>query len=113
MAIHILTDNAKPLRDVQVIEEDITTENMFTDPLTCAAGDKVSVSISGVFDATVVVQRMLNTQIWRDVPSADNTVGFTGPTEQTYEADEACFLRAGIRLGDFTSGVATCRLGKG
>lgn len=88
-------------------------ENQYSHILSVDAGERVSVSVSGKFDATVTVERMLDSINWRAVPNQDGTVGWTAPTEQTYEADEACFLRIGIATGAFSSGEAICRLGKG
>lgn len=85
----------------------------WSDPLIVNSGELVSVSVGGSFDATVVVQRQVDGMNWRSVPNSDGSVGWTGPTEQTYEADEGCWLRIGIDTGDYVSGTAQVRLGKG
>lgn len=92
---------------------EIAAENTFTRQLVVHAGEVVSVSVAGSFDATVVLYRMLDGSSWRAVPNSDGTVGWTAPTEQVYDADEACLLRLGIPAGDYVSGTASCRLGKG
>lgn len=114
MAIQKLVGNAKPWAPVQVIEADLAAVGDFTQPMTVRSGERVSVSImcSSDFVGTVVLQRMLNAQDWRDVPSADSSVGFINSTEQTYDADESCFLRIGLPSAA-SAGSVHARLGKG
>lgn len=87
-------------------------ENVWTREIAVEGGASISVSVAGTFDATVVLQRMLDGANWRSVPNADGTVGWTGPTEQVYDADESCRLRLGIPIGNYVSGTAICRLGR-
>jgi len=91
----------------------VTAQNSFTDPLPLSAGDKASVSVSGTFNTLVTLQRRFGAGAWADIPNPDGSFGFAGPTQQTYEADESCELRLGVKTGDFTSGTVECRLGKG
>lgn len=95
-----------------VVSLDIAAENVFTNPISVNSDNRVSVSVAGEFDATVVVQRMLDGQNWRSVPNEDATVGWTGPTEQTYQGDETCLLRIGVPTGMYNSGTISVRLGK-
>lgn len=114
MSIQKLVGNAKPWAPIQVSEADLSAVGDFTQPMTIRPGERVSVSIvcSADFVGTVVLQRMLNVQDWRPVPNADGTFGFVGSTEQTYDADESCFLRVGLP-DTVSAGTVHARLGKG
>ncbi len=85
----------------------LTAQNTFTDVLTCDLEDEVSVSVSGVSDSTVTLQRRFNGADWRDV------IDFSANEEGSYTADEACELRLGIKTGDYGSDTVICRIGKG
>lgn len=89
------------------VELAITTQNLFTQGVSVGVGDVASISVSGTFSATVTLQRKLNGTDWRDVAT------FTAPAETSYDGDEAGEIRIGIKTGEFSSGTATCRIGKG
>ena len=83
-----------------------SAENTFTDEIHAPSEQRLSVSVSGTFSATVTVQRKLDGENWRDYTT------YTSASEATYHADEDCQLRIGIKTGDYTSGSAVCRLGR-
>lgn len=90
----------------------IAAENTFTDPLRLASGDRASVSLSGIWVATVHLQRRFAADEggdgatgWLDV------ISFTVNEEGEYEADEACDIRLGVKAGGYTSGTVTARVG--
>lgn len=95
------------MRGKQVASANINAENSFTDPFTVQDGEAYTVSVSGTFNATVWLQRRLDGVNWRDVEA------FTVPTEKDGVAAEGQDLRLGVKTGDFTSGPAVVRLGKG
>jgi gamma-glutamyltranspeptidase len=95
------------------VKSSLNAQNTFTKPLALRSRERASVSVSGVFDALVTLQRRFGSGAWRDVQNPDSSVGFTTPTEMTYEADESCEMQLGIKTGNYVSGTAVCRLGKG
>lgn len=100
--------------NAKLVLASITAENMFTEPLELDSGNLASLSLSGTYVATAVLQRQLPGQVgWNDVPNPDDSVGWSDNTEKTYKADERCLLRLGVKTGDYTSGTVEARLGKG
>jgi hypothetical protein len=47
---------------------------------------------------------------YNDIPLPDGSAGWTAPTEVSYFADCAQYIRAGIKSGNYSSGTATVRL---
>lgn len=92
---------------------EITAQNSFTGWMPLQAGERASVSITGTWAATVVLQRRLPDGTVADVPNPDDTVGWTANTQKSYEADERQDIRLGVKTGDFTSGTVVARIGKG
>lgn len=94
----------------------IAAQNTFTSALIVGAGEIVSISITGTaFTGTVVVQRSFDLGVtWADVQNPDGTTGWTSKDYQTtYIADEACYLRIGVKTGGFAGTSVAVRLGKG
>jgi hypothetical protein len=81
----------------------ITAQNTFT-PKAKLEGN-FSISISGTFVATVVVQRSPDGTNWFDVNS------FTAPFEGTGYEPEEMFYRIGVKTSGFGSGTVNVRLG--
>jgi hypothetical protein len=48
---------------------------------------------------------------WRDIPNPDGSIGWTAAIEASYYADEASFVRIGIKSGNYGSGAALVRIG--
>lgn len=88
------------------VDKSVTAENVFTNALPIGAEPRVSVSISGTFVATVILQRKLDGTNWRTVES------WSGEIETSYVVDESGELQLGVPTGSFTSGTAVCRLGQ-
>lgn len=99
------------------VSASLSAQNTFTDalPIKAArrgAGDYASISISGVTDSTVTLQRRFYTTAgvalsWFDVGS------WTADTESSYVVDEKCDIRLGIKTGNYGTDTVVCRLGKG
>ncbi len=85
----------------------LTAQNTFTAVLVLDAEDRVSVSVSGVSDSTVTLQRRLDEANWRDIDS------WSGAIETTYVGDESQDLRLGIKTGEYGSDTVIARIGKG
>ena len=95
----------------------LTAQNTFTDILKVLAaalnaGNYASISISGVTDSTVTLQRRFYDEngaalSWFDVES------WSANVQGTYVADEKCDLRLGIKTGDYGTDTVGCRLGRG
>ena len=91
----------------------IEAENTFTAALPLQSGEQASVSLSGLTDSTGTLQRKLNGSDWRDVwEFAPADIGTEFP-EKTYFADERCFIRLGVKTGDYGTDTITARIGKG
>lgn len=80
---------------MDVVTKSITAQNTFSDGLSLR-GD-FSLSISGVSDSTVTVQRSFDNSTWADVDSF--TANYEG---NGYEAVGALY-RAGVKTGDYGS----------
>lgn len=99
-----------------VVELSITAQNTFTNPLVLQAGQAASISIIRTsFTGTVVLQRQFRGQsTWQDVEDSAGTIGWTSKDYQgTYQAEEACSIRLGVKTGGFTGTSVLCRLGVG
>jgi len=77
----------------------ITAANQFTPALLKQPKQGYSVSISGTFVATVVVQRSKDNIAWMDITSG------TAPAEYDGDFATAYYVRAGVKTGGFTSGT--------
>ena len=89
------------------VQDTISAEDTFGQFLQLDVGERFTVSLSGTFVATVTLQRRLDGVTWRDVES------YTEKTEKDGLAAEGQLIRLGINSGDYTSGDAVCRIGKG
>jgi hypothetical protein len=92
-----------------VKDASVSSEDSFTGWLQLDAGDRCSISISGLSSGsgTVHFQRRFDGQTARDVKS------YTDDAEESYEADERCEVRLGVKSGNYTSGTFDLRCGKG
>lgn len=91
--------------------ESITAQNTWTEALDVKPDEKVSISVSGIAGGTIVtVQRRVDGTNWRDIVTNGR---FTADDEKTYYADESCDVRIGVKTGEFGSGTAVVRLGRG
>lgn len=82
----------------------ITGENLFTDPAEMVG--YFNISIQGTWDGTVTAQRSFDGgSTWYDVST------WTANTEEYgFEPERSVQYRAGIKLGEYTSGQADIRL---
>ncbi len=95
----------------------LTAQNTFTNALAAqgahrGAGDYISVSIDGITDSTVTLQRRFYNDAgvalsWFDVES------WSADIEVTYVSDEKCDLRLGIKTGNYGTDTVVVRLGRG
>ena len=88
------------------VEAAITAQDTFTEPLDVGPGERVSISIDIGTSTTATLQRKLDGENWRDVQS------WSANAEETYEGDEQCPIRLGVKSGNYGSGATTVRLGK-
>lgn len=90
------------------VQADLSAQTTFGDPLQIDVGERFTVSVSGTFVATITLQRRLaGIAAWLDVEA------YTVPTEKDGLAAEGQEIRLGIKTGEYTSGTATVRIGKG
>jgi len=85
----------------------ITAQDSFTAGIPVHPEDRVSISLSGISDSTVTLQRKIDGTNWRDVKT------YTANAEETYVADEAGEVRAGVKTGDYGTDTVVARLGVG
>jgi hypothetical protein len=95
------------MTDRAFVQDSLSAENTFGDPIQVDANDRYAVSISGTFVATVTIQRRFDNQNWRDIES------YTVETEKDGIAANGQMIRLGIKTGDYTSGTVVCRIGMG
>lgn len=86
------------------ITKDLTIDDTYSDSVSLSAG-YFSFSISGVFVATITVQRS-----WDECDTWDDVQDFSEPGEWTGHEGSGAHYRAGIKTGNFTSGTATVRI---
>lgn len=88
-------------------DKSISGDDTFTDPLQIIGSGNFSVSLSGVWDASVTVQRSFDDgATWVDVEV------FTANTEKVgFESVSSLFYRIGIKAGGYTSGTLIARIG--
>lgn len=89
------------------VQDSLGDENTFGEFLQLDVGERFTVSLSGAFVATVTLQRRFDGANWRNVEV------YTVETEKDGLAAEGQLIRLGIETGDYTSGTAVCRIGKG
>lgn len=93
----------------QVVERSIAAQGLWSDELVMQQLERCSISVFGTaFTGTVTVQRKIDGVNWRDVkqyPGVD--------AEESYDADERCSLRIGVKSGDFAGTSVAVRLGSG
>lgn len=91
----------------QKVEETITAQNTFTEPLKVSINKRYSLTISGTFDATITLQKTYDSgTTWFDVER------FVGPdSDVSIEVPENLQVRIGVKTGEFVSGSAYVRLG--
>ncbi|MEY9719265.1 hypothetical protein ABIA22_001755 [Sinorhizobium fredii] len=82
----------------------ISTSNVFTDPVLVQAEETFDISISGTFSATVVVERSKDLAAWRVVET------FTAPVEKSGRGGSAWYYRVGVPSGGYTSGTVVAEL---
>lgn len=82
----------------------ITTSNVFTDPVLVQAEDTFDISISGTFVANVVVERSKDTVTWRTLET------FTAPVEKAGRGGSAWYYRVGVPAAGYTSGTVVAEL---
>ncbi len=85
----------------------LSAQNTFTTALSVGEGIRASISVSGVSDSTVTLQRRLDGTNWRDVES------WSASVESSYVADQSCDIRLGIKTGDYGSDTVVCLVGVG
>jgi hypothetical protein len=90
------------MADARLVTATIDGANQFTDSIRLSGA--FDLSISGIFTATVTVQRSYDNSTWRDVDT------FTSPTEETGFQGEIAYYRAGVKTGEFTSGPVSVSL---
>ncbi len=88
-------------------QDSLSAENTFGEALQIDVHDRFVVSVSGTFVASVTIQRRFDNQNWRDIEA------YTVETEKDGIAATGQMIRLGIKTGDYTSGTAVCRIGKG
>ena len=91
----------------ELTSKEISAENTFTDAVLIRAG-YFSLSISGLSDSTVTVQKSYDQDTitnWEDVDS------FTASSEEVGFEPEDVYYRAGIKTGDYGSDTVTIRIG--
>lgn len=88
----------------QVKTASITAENTFTDSL--GLHKYFNISISGMWTATVTVQRSFDFGVtWLKVDT------FTANTEEYgFEPEDGVLYRAGVETGNYTNGTIVLRL---
>lgn len=95
----------------QNVSAAINAANTFTNAIQVTnVGEqrRFAITISGVWVATVTLQRSLDNQAtWQDVATyaANQAITFLDGLD-----NQIIFYRIGIKLGDYTSGTATCTL---
>ena len=86
----------------------VAAQDTWTDWLSMSQLERASVSIRGnAFTGTVTLQRMLDQSI-RDVKTYAGV-----DAEESYDADERCQIRLGVKTGDFAGTSVDLRVAKG
>ncbi len=95
------------MTDRDKVEDTLSAENTFGEPLQLDVHDRYAVSVSGTFVATVTIQRRFDGANFHDIEA------YTVETEKDGIAASGQMIRLGIKTGDYTSGDAVCRISKG
>lgn len=95
----------------QRVEEDITAENTFSDPIevtNVGEGRRFTITRTGTWSATVTLQRSIGeVGLWEDVESYTDNASITYADELD---NQVVFYRIGVKTGDFTSGTVELAL---
>jgi len=95
----------------QLTSKTISAENTFTDPVMVHAG-YFSLSISGLSDSTVTVQKSYDVDDEDAVGNWVDVDTFTANAEDVGFEPENRVYRVGIKTGDYGSDTVVIRLGK-
>jgi hypothetical protein len=95
----------------QLTSKSISAENTFTDPVMVHAG-YFSLSISGLSDSTVTVQKSYDVDDEDAVGNWVDVDTFTASAEEVGFEPENRVYRVGIKTGDYGSDTVVIRLGK-
>ena len=95
----------------QLTTKTISAENTFTDPVLVHAG-YFSLSISGLSDSTVTVQKSYDVDDEDAVSNWVDVDTFTANAEEVGFEPENRVYRVGIKTGDYGSDTVKIRLGK-
>ena len=87
---------------MDVVTKTISAQNTFSDGLS-VRGD-FAVSISGVSDSTITIQRSFDNSTWADVDT------FTGNYEGNGYEGVGALYRAGVKTGDYGSDTVVVTL---
>ncbi len=89
---------------IRYVEKAVGAQNTFSDPVTVGGNKKLTLSISGTFSATVVLQRKRPGGSYVDIAS------YTGVAEKIIESCGNWVYRAGVKTGGYSSGTANIAL---
>ena len=95
----------------ELTTKEISAQNTFTDPVMVHAG-YFSLSISGLSDSTVTVQKSYDVDDEDAVSNWVDVDTFTADAEEVGFEPENRVYRVGIKNGDYGSDTVTIRLGK-
>jgi len=95
----------------ELTTKEISAENTFTDPVLVHAG-YFSLSISGLSDSTVTVQKSYDVDDEDAVGDWVDVDTFTANAEEVGFEPENRVYRVGIKTGDYGSDDVVIRLGK-
>lgn len=95
----------------QLTSKSISAENTFTDPVMVHAG-YFSLSISGLSDSTVTVQKSYDVDDEDAVGNWVDVDTFTANAEEVGFEPENRVYRVGIKTGDYGTDTVVIRLGK-
>ena len=95
----------------ELTTKEISAQNTFTDPVMVHAG-YFSLSISGLSDSTVTVQKSYDIDDEDAVSNWVDVDTFTADAEEVGFEPENRVYRVGIKTGDYGSDTVTIRLGK-
>ena len=92
------------------VEKSITAENQFTEWIFIDKNSRFAMNIYGTFVATVTLQMSYD----GGTTIIDDDITYSSLFSDTSEPmAESVQIRIGVKTGDFTSGTAEVRLGRG
>lgn len=92
----------------------LVAQNTFTTGLRTPKNTLASISVAGVVDSIITLQRRFAGPDSWAVPTAWNDLeSWSANVEGSYQSDEECELRLGIKTGDYGSDTVICRVGFG